>query len=170
MGRGDEEGIVLGRALLCCISTRGCEQPPDCGHCGVGRCQTQMKCSRQDAGGMATLGKGSYHCLAGQKLLHFPPLKGTGGQKAGIMQCLYSLNLGGRQARKHHSSAPQLPSPHCTGSCTVCMVKRFHAQAPWDLHCPIPLCDSFIQDDIYPYANATDPAHGPFAPAPLSMR
>lgn len=98
-----------------------------------------MKCSRQDAGSAATLGKGSCHSLAEQKLLHFTPPKGRGGQKAGVMQHLDTLNLGGRQARKHHGSAPQLPSSHCAGPCTVRMVKRFHAQAPWDLHCPIPL-------------------------------
>lgn len=56
-GSGDEEGVGLGTALLCCISTRGCEQPPNGGRRRAGRCQMQMRCSKKDAESMDSMGK-----------------------------------------------------------------------------------------------------------------
>lgn len=134
-----EEGVVLGTALLCCVSTRGCEQPSNGSRHGAGRCRTQTRCSRRDAGSMATLGKGSYHHLAAQKLLPFAPLKGTqwtegrrhaapGPPDAGGG---WRGELGGIMAQPHgchlHTAQPPTMSP---SPCTACMVKRLHAQAP----------------------------------------
>lgn len=97
--------------------------------------------------------------------------RGPGGWRTGDTQCLDPLMPGGARTGEpggHHGSAPHCaapmmsPSPH-----TACMVKRLHAQAPQGPM--LSHSDSFIQDDIDPCANTTDPTHGPFAPAPSSM-
>lgn len=102
--------------------------------------------------------------------------------------------LGGcrRRAGGYRSSAPELVSPHCTapdhelGGAIEAQPQSCHlhtVQTPtvspspaWSKgfmhrHCGdpcYPFCDPFIQDDIDPSANATNPTHGPLALAPLS--
>lgn len=133
----------------------------------AGRCQMQMRCSRKDAESMDRGRPGwikaSLFCstkgdtVGGRQESRRSPTPDAGRlQQASWGEA--SQLIPRAAISTLHSPPPMSPSSAWSKG----FMQRHHGVLRH------PLCDSFIQDNIDPCANAINPIRGPLAPAPLS--